>query len=339
MKQKVRIEVNKNIAIPIHEQIYLQIKNLILGTELIPGDRLPSVRQMSDMVGVNRHTVSHAYSVLEKEDLVQTLAYSGTFVKELPTGTKSKEMEILGNLIDSLFKSGNYLGLDNTTILSAVYARTFAGNTNVHRGLFVECNSFALNQFVKDTKAEIDNFEVDGCLIGNLSPEYIENMDLDQYDVIMTTVGHYAEVKDILHVDNICALNFGPYLSVLGEINSLPKKTNFSIFCLTDHGAQGLRDVLVDLGIEPKHLRAGSLENKEQLAELIDMADVLVVSKYALDQNSDIFKRSNKRIIEYRNVLQRSSVRMLNEVISIQDKQRLKTILNSLDLSGENNEQ
>jgi hypothetical protein len=208
----------------------------------------------------------------------------------------------------------------------------------MRRGLFVECNSFALNQFVKDTQAAIDNFQVDGCLISHLTSEYIENMDLDQYDVIMTTVGHYPEVKDILQVDNICALNFGPYLSVLSEINSMPKETYFGIFCLTDHGSQGLRDVLVDLGIELKHLSAASLEDSERLSDLIDKADVLVVSKYALDQNGDIFRRSNKRIIEYRNVLQRSSVRMLEEIIRLQDKQRMESMINTLDLAGTDDE-
>ena len=57
------------------EAIYMQLRNqIIMGiatNEFRNGDPLPSVRNLADDIGVNRHTVNKAYSVLRQEGYVK----------------------------------------------------------------------------------------------------------------------------------------------------------------------------------------------------------------------------------------------------------------------------
>nr|WP_317284100.1 GntR family transcriptional regulator [uncultured Sellimonas sp.] len=57
------------------EAIYTQLKNqIILGiaaSVIQEGDSLPSVRKLSEKIGVNMHTVNKAYSVLKQEGFIR----------------------------------------------------------------------------------------------------------------------------------------------------------------------------------------------------------------------------------------------------------------------------
>ena len=64
--------------------LYLQIRNQVLlavsaGT-LRPGDRLPTIRALSDESGINMMTVSKAYQLLKSEGYVRTDRRSGTVI-------------------------------------------------------------------------------------------------------------------------------------------------------------------------------------------------------------------------------------------------------------------
>ena len=56
------------------EAIYIQLRNqIILGiatSRLQEGDSLPSVRQLSEEIGINMHTENKAYSLLRQEGLL-----------------------------------------------------------------------------------------------------------------------------------------------------------------------------------------------------------------------------------------------------------------------------
>ena len=57
------------------EAIYMQLRNqIIMGiavAEIQEGDSLPSVRKLSEKIGVNMHTVNKAYSVLKQEGFIK----------------------------------------------------------------------------------------------------------------------------------------------------------------------------------------------------------------------------------------------------------------------------
>ena len=67
-------------AEPIYRQIVGQLRRLIAGGQLAPGDLLPSVRDVAGFHAVNPMTVSRAYSLAEGEGLLQRLRGKGMAV-------------------------------------------------------------------------------------------------------------------------------------------------------------------------------------------------------------------------------------------------------------------
>ena len=67
--------------------MYLQVKeyfkSLIANRTLVPGDQLPTIRELSVDLTINPNTVARAYSELEREGLLATQQGRGTFVIEL----------------------------------------------------------------------------------------------------------------------------------------------------------------------------------------------------------------------------------------------------------------
>jgi GntR family transcriptional regulator len=74
------ISVDLKSGVPLYRQIIDQVKSGIATGTLGPGDRLPTVRQLSVDLSVNPNTVSRAYNELELTGLVETHMGSGTFV-------------------------------------------------------------------------------------------------------------------------------------------------------------------------------------------------------------------------------------------------------------------
>ena len=76
----------ENINIHSSVAVYVQIENLvqfaIASGALKPGDRLPSVRELSDKLGLNPNTVAKAYRDLEVMGIVYTRRGMGVFVNK-----------------------------------------------------------------------------------------------------------------------------------------------------------------------------------------------------------------------------------------------------------------
>lgn len=68
--------------IPIYAQLVETIKVCIAKGEFLPGERLPSVRDLATEAGVNPNTMQRALVQLESEGLVFSQRTAGRFVTE-----------------------------------------------------------------------------------------------------------------------------------------------------------------------------------------------------------------------------------------------------------------
>ncbi len=74
------IKLDKEQPQHLYVQLYKSIKEFILEGKLQEGDRLPPVRKMADMMGINNVTVVKAYEILEQEGIVYKRVGSGTYI-------------------------------------------------------------------------------------------------------------------------------------------------------------------------------------------------------------------------------------------------------------------
>jgi GntR family transcriptional regulator len=76
----MEIIINIDDSVPLFAQLVTQIKEAVLNNELNPGDSLPSIRQLANDLELNNKTVAKAYRLLERDSVIQTRGYRGTFV-------------------------------------------------------------------------------------------------------------------------------------------------------------------------------------------------------------------------------------------------------------------
>lgn len=108
MSEPASFSVNLESPIAVYVQIENQVQFAIAAGKLKPGDSLPSVREMSAMLGVNPNTVTKAYRDLELLQFVQTRRGVGVTVSDkAPKIAKDKtrpmvEMHLMESVAECL---------------------------------------------------------------------------------------------------------------------------------------------------------------------------------------------------------------------------------------------
>jgi GntR family transcriptional regulator len=82
MISKERLLDRNETSVPLYVQIAERLLDKIESGSLTPGDRLPSERELSEKLGVNRLTLRRAFRVLEDQGLLVRRRGSGTYVAE-----------------------------------------------------------------------------------------------------------------------------------------------------------------------------------------------------------------------------------------------------------------
>ena len=78
------LQMNRNIAVPLQDQLFEQLRQLILTGKLKPNYRIIATRFLAEQLGVSRTTVLLAYEQLISEGYLVTRPAVGTFVCSRP---------------------------------------------------------------------------------------------------------------------------------------------------------------------------------------------------------------------------------------------------------------
>ena len=78
----MRINIEPNNGVPIYEQLVRQVKYSVAEGTLVPGQVIPSVREMAKKLTVNPNTVQRAYLQLQSEKVLQALRGRGMAVAD-----------------------------------------------------------------------------------------------------------------------------------------------------------------------------------------------------------------------------------------------------------------
>ena len=77
-----RIELDRESGLPLGTQLGWRLRTLIASERLAEGERLPGVREMAELAGVNVNTVRSVYSRLADDGVIVSEHGRGTFVKD-----------------------------------------------------------------------------------------------------------------------------------------------------------------------------------------------------------------------------------------------------------------
>jgi molybdate-binding protein/DNA-binding transcriptional regulator YhcF (GntR family) len=102
------IRLDSNSSTPIYQQIADKLRQLIATEQVKPGERLPSIRQLSQSLNVNPNTVCRAYLELEQGRIITSRRGGGTTVNsrgEAPALKETRHKKLLDNVNEDIIKT------------------------------------------------------------------------------------------------------------------------------------------------------------------------------------------------------------------------------------------
>lgn len=82
--RRIVIRLDPRSGVPRFEQLRAQLSVMVAVGRLASGDRLPTVRDLAEQVGLAPGTVARSYRELERDGVVVTRGRAGTFVADEP---------------------------------------------------------------------------------------------------------------------------------------------------------------------------------------------------------------------------------------------------------------
>ncbi|MBY0238176.1 MAG: GntR family transcriptional regulator [Burkholderiaceae bacterium] len=111
-------EIAPASPVPIYRQIVEQVRRLVAGGQLKPGEELPSVRAVAQQHAINPMTVSKAYSMLELEGILTRRRGVGMAVAEVQSEAAALDKAaLLRPALQAAAQTAHQLGISTAEAL------------------------------------------------------------------------------------------------------------------------------------------------------------------------------------------------------------------------------
>ena len=118
------IQLNFKSGKPVYLQVVDQVKAAAASGALRVGEPLPSIRPLAEQLRVNRNTVAKAYTELEGQGVIETIAGRGCFLKENHSPfRKDVRLKMVAEEIDAAIVQAHHLRVEEKEFLDLVKER------------------------------------------------------------------------------------------------------------------------------------------------------------------------------------------------------------------------
>lgn len=116
----INFSVKIQSGMPVYEQVVYAAKKAIVKGQLRPGDRFPSVREMSKELKINPNTALKIISRLVDENMLEIQPGIGSIVSELSIATRTQRNQILKKEAEKLVIESKRLSIKKDELLRAI---------------------------------------------------------------------------------------------------------------------------------------------------------------------------------------------------------------------------
>lgn len=114
----MRFQINFKSGKPVYLQLVDQVKAAAASGAVQAGEPLPSIRPLAEELRVNRNTVAKAYTELESQRVIETVAGKGCFVRANNSPFKKDvRLKLLAEEIDDAVVQAHHLQIAKSEFL------------------------------------------------------------------------------------------------------------------------------------------------------------------------------------------------------------------------------
>ena len=120
----MRLQLSFKSGKPVYLQIVDQVRSAAASGAIKAGEPLPSIRPLAEELRVNRNTVAKAYTELESQGVIETIAGKGCFLRANNTPFKKEvRRHLLASEIDEAVGQAHHLQATKAEFLSLAEER------------------------------------------------------------------------------------------------------------------------------------------------------------------------------------------------------------------------
>lgn len=297
------ISVSHHSDVPIYRQIVTQVTFMVEMGQLSDGDRLPGSRLLADNLGINRNTVAHAYAELRDSGLVEAKGRNGMVVigGERARST-SAARDRAREIFDAAIRDCLELGLSADDIRELVSSVSGYAADFMPKVAFVECNDDRAKYFSEELNQHLP-VPVEPLVLGEFEADAVQS------HLVLTTFFHLAEVRRLFRGTGaeVVAIVVAPHLQTLVQIAQVPKNRTIGVWWRTEDQAASVRDSFAQTGVTNIRVLETGSDDELDGVELVIVPSETPGFKERLE--------GRVRVLEYGNVLDAASLRMVQDVI------------------------
>ncbi len=295
----MQVRINNNIPLTVKAQIKGQIRNLIRQGILRSGEPLPSVRDLAEVLGVNRNTVAAAYNELAHEGVLASTVGKGTYAKK---GNAMDKHDELGTIFDNAFDQARDKGFPPQTVADYLLDRIAGLRSGFEDKLVlvVECNVEAAKDIAASLRQEF-GVRTREVLIGDLENASASDQEalselLRGAALAVCGFNHLREFLEAIPAPplEVVGVLLKPSARILNDLMRQPKGSRIGFTCVTTRSTKAFFTSLQFAAGQERRTVCAGLDDKTAVTNMIDSCDIIYATHYAYEQLVDIAMNTSR---------------------------------------------
>jgi DNA-binding transcriptional regulator YhcF (GntR family) len=302
-QRPMKLSVDRDLPVPLGVQLRGLIEYGIACGELLPGARLPSVRDLADELGVAPMTVSQVYRELKDGGLIEARSGLGTFVMENggPVGLDPR-LAALQRRLDGVIEDALALGLgpgELATMITARFARRSQAEGAQHRIVMVGLFADATRDYARAIAERLDG-------LAAVVPTTVDALEragaralCESADLVVTFANQRRAVAAKLPAAEVTAISFIPSEETRRALAGIDPLAQLGVVSLVPEFLSIMKRGVHRFAPHVRSVRAAVVDT-EALDQVLAWSDVVVIATGAEEVAGRL--RAGQRSIAYRHV-------------------------------------
>jgi GntR family transcriptional regulator len=278
----MKVSINRESPIPLHDQLVTQISLLIAAGVLAPGQRLPSVRDLAGRLDVHRNTVMAVYNTLESYGVVTIKAGSGVRVLEARGRSTSdgwREGVALRHMASQFIAEAREAGNSDAAIREAFELALVP--TPMRRIVVVDPHP-DFHALYRHELSAVFNFPIETWTIEQVRAEGAESLE---DAALLTSMYHLAPLRDVVGAERrVVVFSVDAGESLLARVRALPAGQTVGLVTVSETLLRMAKEIIAGLRGEDLLLLEASPDDPDRLKSVLKLSDMVLTDTPSFDR-------------------------------------------------------
>jgi GntR family transcriptional regulator len=310
----IRFHLDKKVKLPFYDQVKGQLLSAIYCGKIQEGERLPSIRELADDLGINFKTVQKIYVRLAEEDYLELVPGSGAFLKKRSGEDNYEQMRrrAIFKLLSEMADKGRGLGLTPERLVKLLDGYVSGAGLRKLRLAVVDHEEEAFI-FSRELKMRLGT---DAYPISLTNVQDNGNQTLLQdADYFLTTSWHLEEVGALAQTWDKRVLEIKPSHSIYTEILQAARDRNIAIVIRDEQTMHASWEIFMNL-YHPstnKKFWIAPIGRADLIERIVREADLIFVSPMCWDEMRRLTP-ADKELKTYESFISEETINALKEL-------------------------